>query len=173
MAGHDVGELVATKVQAPTVPRHLVRRARLDGLLDRAIAEQHRLILVSAPAGSGKSTLLAGSLGDRDVDLAWLQVEDSDTDPVRFWSYLIAAIDRIRPDLGGAVARTIVSSGGASDAVVPVLVNALAAAPSSLVVVIDDYHLIDNIHFCLCPHIIFTFNPFAVGIQRRIKCPFG
>ena len=127
MAGHDVGELVATKLQAPTVPTHLVRRARLDDLLDLAIDERHRLVLVSAPAGSGKSTLLAGSLADRDVDLAWLQVEDSDADPVRFWRYLVAAIDRTRPGLNDTVAPTIVSSGGAPDAVVPVLVNALAA----------------------------------------------
>jgi LuxR family maltose regulon positive regulatory protein len=144
MAGHDVGELVATKLHAPTVPTHLVRRARLDDILDLAIAQRHRLVLVSAPAGSGKSTLLAGSLTDRDVDLAWLQVEDSDADPVRFWSYLVAAIARTRPGLNDAVAPTIVSSGGAPDAVVPVLVNALAAVPSPLVVVIDDYHLIVN-----------------------------
>ncbi len=144
MAGHDVGELVATKLHVPTVPTHLVRRARLDDLLDLAIAERHRLVLVSAPAGSGKSTLLAGSLADRDIDLAWLQVEDSDADPVRFWSYLTAAIDRTRPGLNDTVAPAIVSSGGTPDAVVPVLVNALAAAESPLVVVIDDYHLIDN-----------------------------
>lgn len=144
MAGHDVRELVATKLHVPTAPAHLVRRGRLDDLLDRAIAQRHRLILVSAPAGSGKSTLLAGSLADRDVDLAWLQVEDSDADPVRFWSYLTAAIGRTRPGMNDAVAPTIVSSGGTPDAVVAVLVNALAAEPSPLVVVIDDYHLIDN-----------------------------
>jgi LuxR family maltose regulon positive regulatory protein len=144
MDGYDGGELVATKLHPPTVPNHLVRRPRLDDLLDRAITERHRLVLVSAPAGSGKSTLLAGSLADRELDLAWLQVEDSDADPVRFWSYLVAAIDPTRPGLGDAVASTIVSSGGAPDAVVPVLVNALAAVPGQLAVVIDDYHLIGN-----------------------------
>ncbi len=157
--GDDVGELVATKLHPPTVPRQLVRRTRLDGLLDLAIAERHRLVLVSAPAGSGKSTLLAGSLGGRDVDLAWLQVEGSDADPVRFWSYLVAAIDRTRPDPSDAVASTIVSSGGAPDAVVPVLVNALAAVPSPLVVVIDDYHLIDN-------------HDVHAGVERLVElCP--
>ena len=162
MVGHDVGELgtlVATKLQPPTVPRHLVRRVRLDDMLGLAIAERHRLLLVSAPAGSGKSTLLAGSLGDRDIDLAWLQVEDSDADPVRFWSHLVASIGRIRPDLSDSVAPTIVSSGGAPDAVVPVLVNALATVPSPLVVVIDDYHLIDN-------------HEIHAGVERLVElCP--
>ena len=144
MAGMDLGELVATKLQAPAAPRHLVRRARLDDLLDRAIEERHRLVLVSAPAGSGKSTLLAGSLADRDCDLAWLQVEDSDADPVRFWSYLAAAINQVRPGITDAVGPTIVSSGGSPDAVVTALVNVLAEAPDSLVVAIDDYHVIDN-----------------------------
>ncbi len=144
MAGVDLGALVATKLQAPTAPRHLVRRARLDELIDEAIEERHRLVLVSAPAGSGKSTLLAGSLGDRDHDLAWLQVEDSDADPVRFWSYLAAAIDRVRPGITDAVGPTIVSSGGSPDAVVTTLVNVLAEVPNPLVVAIDDFHVIDN-----------------------------
>ncbi len=144
MAVHDMGELVATKLQAPTSPRHLVRRARLDGLLDRAMNERHRLTLVSAPAGSGKSTLLAGSLGDRDHNVAWLQVEASDADPVRFWSYLVAAIGLTRPGIVDTVGPTIVSSGGSPDTVVTALVNALAEKPDPLVVVIDDYHLIDN-----------------------------
>jgi LuxR family maltose regulon positive regulatory protein len=144
MVEDDAGELIATKLQAPTVPGHLVRRARLDELLARAVAERHRLVLVSAPAGSGKSTLLAGSLGGLDEDRAWLQVEDSDADPVRFWSYLVAAADRIRPGISDAVSGAIVSSGGAPDSVIPVLVNALAAVPGPLIVVIDDYHLIDN-----------------------------
>ncbi|MDW3214726.1 MAG: LuxR C-terminal-related transcriptional regulator [Ilumatobacteraceae bacterium] len=144
MTGVDLGALVATKLQAPTAPRHLVRRARLDRLLDRAIEERHRLVLVSAPAGSGKSTLLAGCLGDRDLDLAWLQVEDSDADPARFWSYLAAAIDGVRHGVTDAVGPIIVSSGGSPDAVVTALVNVLAEAPDPLVVAIDDYHVIDN-----------------------------
>ncbi|MEO1061955.1 MAG: LuxR C-terminal-related transcriptional regulator [Actinomycetota bacterium] len=144
MAEREVDELIETKLQAPTVPRHLVRRPRLDELLDRALIERHRLVLVCAPAGSGKSTLLAANLGNRGDELAWLQVEDSDADPARFWSYLVMAIDRARPGVGEVVVPTIVSTGGEPDAVVPVLVNTLDAAHDPLVVVIDDYHLIDN-----------------------------
>ncbi len=180
MAGHDPGELVATKVQPPSAPTHLVRRARLDQLLDRAIDEHHRLVLVSAPAGSGKSTLLAGSLVERDGDLAWLQVEDSDADPVRFWSYLAAAIDRARPGIAEAVTPTIVSSGGSPGRVVAALINALAATSDPLVVVIDDVHLIDTpqIHTGverlveLCPeHVLLVIStrvdpPFRLGRMR-------
>ncbi|MEL6890136.1 MAG: LuxR C-terminal-related transcriptional regulator [Actinomycetota bacterium] len=144
MSASTSGALIATKLQTPTIPRQLVRRARLDELLDRAIDARHRLILVSAPAGSGKSTLLAGTLGLRDDDLAWLQVEASDADPVRFWSYLVAAIDLTRPGITDAVASTIITSGGATDTVLPVLINALAESTSPLVVVVDDFHLIDN-----------------------------
>ncbi len=145
MVGPGAGELIATKLQVPTVPIGLVRRARLDALLDRAVLERHRLVLVSAPAGSGKSTLLAGTLADRDDDLVWVQVETSDADPVRFWSYLLAAIDGARPGLRNVVEPTIVSTGGSPDLVVPALVNALADDPNRLVIVIDDYHVIDNI----------------------------
>ncbi len=144
MVGRGAGELVATKLQVPTVPGGLVRRARLDALLDRAVAERHRLVLVSAPAGSGKSTLLAGTLADRDDDLVWVQMEPSDADPVRFWSYLVGAVDGARPGVRNTVEPAIVSTGGSPDSVVPALVNALNEGPNRLVIVIDDYHVIDN-----------------------------
>ena len=144
MVGLGAGELVATKLQVPTVPVGLVRRDRLDALLDRAVHERHRLVLVSAPAGSGKSTLLAGTLAGRDDDLVWVQVEVSDADPVRFWSYLVGAVEGARPGVMNMVEPTIVSTGGSPDSVVSALVNALADGANRLVIVIDDYHVIDN-----------------------------
>ncbi|HEC08757.1 MAG TPA: hypothetical protein ENI86_04195, partial [Acidimicrobiales bacterium] len=54
--------LAATKLEPPTLPARLVRRTRLDALLEEAVGEHSRLVLVSAPAGSGKSTLVASWL---------------------------------------------------------------------------------------------------------------
>ena len=84
--------LAATKVQPPVPPRHLVQRSRLDDALDAAVDAQVPLVLVSAPAGSGKSTLLAAWLATRPEAVAWLQVEEPDSDPARFWSYLVRAM---------------------------------------------------------------------------------
>jgi LuxR family maltose regulon positive regulatory protein len=92
--------LAATKLRPPAPPGRLVRRSRLDTILDSAIDSHVRLVLVSAPAGSGKSTLLASWLAGRTEAVAWLQGEASDSDPARFWSYLVDAIERARPSAG-------------------------------------------------------------------------
>ena len=133
----------ATKLRPPVPPGGLVRRSRLDEILDAAAERHVRLVLLSAPAGSGKSTLLASWLAVRTDLVAWLQVEESDSDPARFWSYLVQAIGRARPDVR-ELTSVVVGSKGDDLVVVSALVNQLAAVGDPLIVVIDDYHLIDN-----------------------------
>ncbi|WP_345567734.1 helix-turn-helix transcriptional regulator [Nonomuraea rosea] len=136
--------LAATKLRPPLPPGQLVRRSRLDDILDAGVEGQARLVLVSAPAGSGKSTLLASWLAGRPEAVAWLQAEESDSDPARFWSYLVEAIGQARPFAAGDVKSAVVGSNGDDLVVVSALVNELADAAEPLVVAIDDYHLIDN-----------------------------
>mgnify|MGYP000477389983 CR=1 FL=1 len=84
--------LAATKLRPPTLPECLVQRSHLDEMLDAGISPQMRLILASAPAGSGKSTLLASWLAGRPETVAWLQLEQSDADPARFWLYFVGVL---------------------------------------------------------------------------------
>ena len=136
--------LAATKVQPPVPPRHLVQRSRLDDALDSAVAAQVPLVLVSAPAGSGKSTLLSGWLATRPEAVAWLQVEEPDSDPARFWSYLVRAVGRALPDLVDELLPVVAASNGEDASVVPALVNRLSELPQRLLLVVDDYHLVDD-----------------------------
>jgi LuxR family maltose regulon positive regulatory protein len=136
--------LAATKVQPPVPPRHLVHRPRLDTELDAAVDTSVPLVLVSAPAGSGKSTLLAAWLATRSEAVAWLQVEEPDSDPARFWSYLAEAIERTQPGFAAELQPVIAGSSGDGDAVVPALVNRLTGLAGPLLLVVDDYHLVDD-----------------------------
>ena len=136
--------LAATKLRPPSPPGQLVRRSRLDDLLDAGVDRQVRLVLVSAPAGSGKSTLLASWLAGRTEAVAWLQVEESDADPARFWAYLVEAIDQVHPIAAGELQDLVRGSNGDDLVAVPGLINRLAEVADPLLVVIDDYHLIDN-----------------------------
>ncbi len=158
MAATQGSGLAATKLSRPLPPARLVRRSRLDDLLDTGVGEGTRLVLLSAPAGSGKSTLLASWIAGRDDAVAWLQVEASDSDPARFWSYLVRAISLARPgsrDLTPLVA----SAGGDGLVVVSALINELAALVDRLVVVVDDYHLIDDVRV-------------HAGVERLVElCP--
>ena len=161
--------LAATKLRPPLPPASLVRRSRLF----RLMPEDIRFVLVCAPAGSGKSTLLTSWLAESHHLAAWLQVEQADSDPTRFWSYLTQAIAQAVPDAPD-LTSVVVSSHGDELTVVSALVNALSDLPSRLVVIIDDYHLIANdcVHrglerlIELCPPAV------QIVIATRIDPPF-
>ncbi|MEO6571461.1 MAG: AAA family ATPase, partial [Ilumatobacteraceae bacterium] len=136
--------MAATKLRPPASPTRLVRRPRLRDLLNDGVAEAVSLLLVSAPAGSGKSTLIAAWALEADRPVAWLQVEASDSDPASFWSSLVAAIGRCRPEVAAVVGPVVIGAQGDDRVVVPAIVNAFVDVSEPLVVVIDDYHLIDS-----------------------------
>jgi LuxR family maltose regulon positive regulatory protein len=133
---------VWTKLVAPAPRAGLLPRAGLQSLLQASL--QAKLCLVAAPAGSGKTTLLAQwqavAGGGR---VAWVSLEESDNDPTRFWSYLVAALRTVEPGVGTVALEAL---GGPSveleRVVVPSLVNDLATVEAPLVLVLDDYHVV-------------------------------
>src|SRR5215217_4462427 len=142
VTGSPRPELLWTKLVAPAPRAGLLPRAGLQSLLQSSL--QAKLCLVAAPAGSGKTTLLAQwravAGGGR---VAWVSLEESDNDPTRFWSYLVAALWTVEPGVGTVALEAL---GGPSveleRVVVPSLVNDLATVGAPLVLILDDYHLI-------------------------------
>ena len=136
--------LLATKLHVPRQQPGLVARPRLVQALDEGLAR--RLILVCAPAGFGKTALLAGWARRDDRPVAWLSLDAGDNDPARFWRHAVAALDRARPGTGERVGTLLGSPAPASfEGLVTALINELAAQPGQdeLLLVLDDYHLID------------------------------
>ena len=103
--------------------------------------------LTCADGGAlGKTALLAHWARSRNQPAAWLALDTTDNDPVRFWRHLMAALDLVRPGIGGKAGRLPDPSASASfDGLASALINHLAAAPADgeLLLVIDDYHVID------------------------------
>ncbi|HLJ80617.1 MAG TPA: LuxR family transcriptional regulator, partial [Ktedonobacterales bacterium] len=86
--------LLTTKLTVLPPRADLVPRQRLLERLDEVT--RRKLTLVSAPAGFGKTTLLAewcASSVPRALPIAWLSLDERDDDPVRFWTYVLAALD--------------------------------------------------------------------------------
>ncbi len=82
--------LLATKLHVPRPRPHLVHRPRLVQRLQQGM--EQALTLISAPVGFGKSTLLSDWLALCDISVAWLSLESQDNEPIRFLSYLVAAL---------------------------------------------------------------------------------
>jgi len=139
-AGLDA--LLATKLHIPRARQGLVPRTRLVDRLTEALAGE--LTVVCAPAGFGKTALLADWARRTGRPVAWLSLDGADNDPVRFWRHVAAALESAR---AGAQQRLTHLLGPpprrSLEAVVTALVNELAAAPGELVLVLDDYHLIE------------------------------
>jgi LuxR family transcriptional regulator, maltose regulon positive regulatory protein len=141
--------LRCTKLTRPRLAGDVVRRAcareRLERNLDRP------LTLVCAPAGYGKTTLLSAWLAESGYLYAWLSLDESDSDPAVFLSYLTAAIRTAYPE---ACPRTLDLLRAPSLPPQSLLVTALAndldglaretasADARCLILVLDDYHLV-------------------------------
>src|SRR3954465_3782498 len=142
------GPPLETKILVPRRGRGLVPRPRLIEALTRRA--ESALTLVSAPAGFGKTTLLtewlggwlaAAPAGERCA--AWLLLDPRDNDPALFWRYLVAALDAAAPGVGSNALGLLQSSQPATETVLATLLNDLNAVPKDVVLVLDDFHVIE------------------------------
>jgi LuxR family maltose regulon positive regulatory protein len=149
--------LIATKFHLAPTRADLIPRPQLFQLLDEGLQEP--LILVSAPPGFGKSMLVAGWINARradDLRAAWLSLDEGDNDPGVFWQYFIAAVQCACPGIGVSALATLSSPNPpAMQTVLALLLNELSGLQQPLLLVLDDYHLIqspeihDNLKFFL------------------------
>jgi LuxR family transcriptional regulator, maltose regulon positive regulatory protein len=87
----------------------------------------------------------ASSLKPQVPRVAWLTLEEDDNDPLRFWRYLVAALDLLQPGVAAAFSASVEGFQPASlRAMLPTLLNALGALSTDAVFVLDDYHTIDS-----------------------------
>jgi LuxR family transcriptional regulator, maltose regulon positive regulatory protein len=133
--------LLATKLHVPRPRPGFLARPRLLRRLAEGTA--HELTLVCAPAGFGKTSLLGDWARRSRQPVAWLSLDVGDSDPARFWRYVAAALDGTRPGVGQRVDALFRDAQPPPEAVVTVLVNELVEGPDALVLVLDDYHLVE------------------------------
>jgi LuxR family transcriptional regulator, maltose regulon positive regulatory protein len=134
---------VRTKLTVPGLRREQVTRRGLVRMLEAGRAR--RLTLVSAPTGFGKTSTLTAWAAASPARFGWVALDERDDEPTRFWSYVVAAIESVAPEVPGTAARRLRAPGvSIADEVLPVLVNQLAQVTQPLVVVLDDYHAISD-----------------------------
>jgi LuxR family transcriptional regulator, maltose regulon positive regulatory protein len=136
--------LVQSKLQPPT-RGELVRRPELVGRL--AGGSRRKLTVISAPAGWGKTTLLAEwAASDAETrPFAWLSLDARDAEGARFWTYVVAALRGLQPQLGMAALELLTAPGVDMEReALPVLLNEIETLPAPSVLALDDYHLVDS-----------------------------
>jgi LuxR family maltose regulon positive regulatory protein len=136
-------DLIQTKMNRPPLPVDLVPRPRLTAWLEQR--HQRPLTLVSAPAGYGKSTLISCWLETVDCPAAWVSLDERDNQLGSFLGYFLAAVQTIFPD---SVEETqsflMAASQPPISAIAHSLINELNQIEEHFILVLDDYHLIEN-----------------------------
>ena len=134
--------ILATKVYIPRPRPNVVSRPRLLERLNEGL--HGNLTLISAPAGFGKTTLVSAWVEGIDRQVAWLSLDEGDSDPPRFLTYLLAALQTIAATIGGGVLSALHSpQPPPPEAMLTALLNDLTTIQDPFVLVLDDYHVLE------------------------------
>jgi LuxR family transcriptional regulator, maltose regulon positive regulatory protein len=143
--GMPLLHLLTTKLSVPPVLLDMVSRPRLMDRMNAAV--RGPLTLIVAPAGWGKTTLLSSWHADPGRSawpLAWVSLDAGDNDSIRFWTYVITALNLVHPGVG-TLPLTLLQATPPPPIklVLTSLLNALIPLSTETVLVLDDYHLIE------------------------------
>ena len=146
--------LLEPKFHAPRLHATLVERKRLLEKLDAAL--EGKLTLLCAPAGFGKTTLISqwmenSRVRGQGLPVAWVSLESSDNDPMRFWRYVITACQAFHADPGYASLAQLSADLPpfeipSLEMVLTLLLNNIARFAGSGLLILEDYHLITESH---------------------------
>ena len=135
--------ILATKLYVPPCRHRVVPRPRLIELLNEAL--NSKLTIISAPVGYGKTTLVSEWVTCCGRPVAWLSLDEGDSDPARFLTYLVAALQTLTANIGEGVMDVLQAAQlPPIETILTGLLNEIAAFPHHFTLVLDDYHVIDT-----------------------------
>ncbi len=135
--------ILNTKLYIPPSRPSVVPRPRLTEQLNEGL--ERKLTLISAPAGFGKTTLVSEWIAGCGRPVAWLSLDERDNDPARFISYLVKALQTIKPGIGEELLAVLQSPQPLQiETILTTLLNEISTLPEDFLLVLDDYHSIDS-----------------------------
>jgi LuxR family maltose regulon positive regulatory protein len=138
--------ILSTNLQIPQLHRELIPRESLVKKLDETF--HFPITFISAPAGFGKTTLLsqwaAGSHKEKLREYAaWISLEN-ECDLRQFWMYVITALEEIQAGVGKSALDLLEMAQPPVYAILRNLINEISAVPEVFVLILDDYHQVDD-----------------------------
>lgn len=167
--------ILSTKLHIPRAQANGVSRPRLTERLLVCMKHAGNFALLSGPAGFGKTTLLSEFVAELQQPIAWVSLDESDNDPIRFWTYLLTACQSIQPEIGEAALGLLQSPQQLPDeTIATILINDLVKLDTDLIIVVDDYHIIQNstIHSALAFLLDHLPNNLHLVFSTRVDPPW-
>jgi LuxR family maltose regulon positive regulatory protein len=144
-AGHVSLQLINTKLNTPKLRSGIVSRENLLSRLSEGIST--KLTLISATPGYGKTTLVLDWLlhSGSGYPVAWVSLDESENDPIQFLLYVIAALEKIQEDVGQDIRAILQGSQELQiQTILSVLINDIDLIGEDFILILDDYHVIEN-----------------------------
>ncbi len=143
--------LAAAKVFVPRISTNVVLRPRLIERLNASMSSA--LTLLIAPAGFGKTTLLIQWMRQTDRAVAWLSIDEHESDVSRFaFDTMVALRQALRPKYPGfgKAPYNVTEDRRPLDwrVLAALLIQELQSVETPLTLVLDDYHFVhdESIH---------------------------
>ncbi len=79
--------------------------------------------------------------------VAWLSLDEGDSDSTRFLTYFVTALQTVAPNVGEDVLRVLDASQPqppSIESILTMLLNEITTIPDSFIFVLDDYHMLDS-----------------------------
>ena len=137
--------VLKVKLNAPVLHTPFIVRQNLIRALDEGFVAPFHFTLVSAPPGYGKTTLVVKWLQSSGIPFAWVTLDKSDNNPVRFLKYISEALKTINEETGSSI-ESLMSAPQLPSAELTgsIISHALSSVENNFCLVLDDYHLINN-----------------------------
>jgi LuxR family maltose regulon positive regulatory protein len=135
--------ILLSKLHIPKLRREFISRPRLLRLLDQGT--NRKLTIISSPAGFGKTTLLSEWVPITGLPAGWVSLDEEDNDLIRFLTYLVAALKQVDENVDDTTLSLMRSPQPvAVSAALTALLNQIDRFPDDFLIVLDDYHLIED-----------------------------
>ncbi|GHO90011.1 helix-turn-helix transcriptional regulator [Reticulibacter mediterranei] len=163
--------LLMTKFTVPFLRPQLLPRTRLIERLNQSCGLP--LILLSATAGFGKTTLLSTWASQSMRPISWLSLDELDNDPERFWTSVVTALHADFPVAPADTAKASQHTQPPFLSVLTSLINDLVASASETILILDDYHVIQEpaIHSSFAFFLDHTPASLHVILSSRVDPP--
>ena len=143
-ADQTVLPILRTKLHRPRMAVDFVPRPHMIERLNQN--RQQPLTLISAPAGYGKTTLISSWLESQQEPSAWVSLDEDDNHLYPFLSYVLAAFQSLFPtSIPQTEALLATASLPPVSVLAHALLNELNAVPQPFILVLDDYHFIQDL----------------------------
>jgi LuxR family transcriptional regulator, maltose regulon positive regulatory protein len=136
--------VIEPKLLLPRMHPGTLRRGRLLEMLDGDGNGTSAVTVLDAGVGYGKTTLVRSWCAERPEAVIWMTLDAADDDPVRLWTHLATAVERLGHGLGRGALSSLAARGAPIETSVDELMNGLVAFGCPVTIVLDDLHTVKS-----------------------------